>query len=437
MKNIGILGFGNVGRATAKYLEDSERRFVVYDEDEAVQKAANKDNGYKKNDHLDALIVCVGTPHPLTVSLKHADFATIIAEYLRTSMDNCSWLLLEGAPILVRTTVPPGTCDALQLLLPNNPVLAWPEFSKEQSMRQGFEIKAPYLGLNPSVFDDDESDGLLIAAQILKPCELDAELLSSNLYQNKQVEFIKLAWNVRRAADVAVFNQLAHAGVNMGFEPVTADFLTEQARPHHPHFSTLAFGGACLDKDLWIWDHSTNSTLGLSVRTINRAGPHDAVNMAFKAHALLNLDWTQRPVILGLQDGPGSKSTHHSPAMQMQKARKWHVPPVYVDPVKSVCSRFWQLLVRGGHEDHASCAAPESILTPNMIIIAQSSHDHSIYHALLKILQNNDQPIKLVVNGAGQHFTEREYIECIKHGAVFVDQTELKRMLAEHQPKTN
>lgn len=434
MKNIGILGYGNVGRATAKYLEDSERRFVVFDENEQVQKAANKVHLKGQpltrfGAGLDAIIICVNIPHPLTCDLKHVTYPNAIAQYLSDSMFDYEPCLIEGAPILVRTTVPPGTCDALQLLYPNNPVLAWPEFSKEASMRQGFELKAPYLGLNPAVHDEDEGNGLMVAGMILRPSGLDAELLTSNIYSNVQVEFLKLAWNVRRAADVAIFNQLTHAAVGLGIDPVMAEHLAENARPTAPQFSTLAFGGACLEKDLWTWDATFNETLGMSIRTVNKTGPLRAMQMAFKAHALLKLD-TQRPVILGLQDGPDSRSAVHSPALVFMKLRKWEKAPIFVDTVKSIRDHFEWVLQRGGNEDHSSVLPQDSTVMckTNMIIVAQKSHNNSMLNALKTILQGSDEPVKVVVNAAGLYLTEKDIIECQKWGAVFIDKQELVRM---------
>lgn len=434
MKNIGILGYGNVGRATAKYLEDSERRFVIFDEDPKVKKAADKalSNGQPLTTFgkgLDALLICINIPHPLTCDLKHVTYANAIAQYISDSMFQYEPFVMEGGPIIVRTTVPPGTCDALQVLYPNNPVLAWPEFSKEASMREGYEIKAPYLGLSPGVHDEDEGNGVAVAGMILRPSGLDAELLSSNIYNNIQVEFMKLAWNVRRAADVAVFNQLTHAAVSLGIDTSLAEHLAEQAKPTAPQFSTLAFGGACLDKDLWTWDASFDETFGMMIRSVNSNGPRQAMKMAFKAHELLRLK-AQRPVILGLQDGPGSRSTVHAPAMGFMSMRKWAQAPIFVDHMKSIRERFAKLLEKSGHEDYSSVLEPDStvLCRTNMIIIAQKSHDNSVLNALLTILRTSEEPVKVVVNAAGVYLSEKDVILCAQWGAVFVDKQELIRM---------
>jgi UDP-glucose 6-dehydrogenase len=429
MKNIGLIGYGNVGRATAKNLEDSERRFVVIDEKDEVQKQATKEHGALTVSHLDAVILCINVPHPMACDLRFTNYIEVVAQDLCDSMHDVQHLLLEGAPIIVRTTVPPGTCDALQRLLPSNPVLAWPEFSKEVSMREGYELKAPYLGLPPESFDEDFGDGLKVASLILGPCGLSGELCSSNIYQNKQVEFMKLAWNVRRAVDVTVFNQMTQAAVGLGFDQYVAEHLTEQARPTAPQFSTLAFGGACLDKDLSIWDASFNETLGMMVRTINRTGPLRALQMAFKAAELLDLD-EQRPVILGLQDGPGSRSTVHSPALQFMKLRKWDRAPIFVDNLKAIQERFKWLLQKTGHEDRSSVMPPDStvLCRTNLIIIAQKSNDNSVLNALLTILRTSEAPVKVVVNAAGAYMDEKHIVECLKWGAVFIDKQELVRM---------
>lgn len=430
MKNIGILGYGNVGRATTRYLADPDRYFVVVDDNDSVQREAIRTHGaHDTVSHLDALIICVGLPHPMACDLRHVKYENAMAQFLCDSLLDIQHLLSEGVPILVRTTVPPGTCDALQKLFPNNPVMAWPEFSKEASMRLGYEIKAPYLGLHPASFDEDVGDGMKVASMILEPSGLAGEVCSSQVYQNTQVEFMKLAWNVKRAADVAVFNQLSHAAQDLGFDPIMADHLAEQSQPTAPQFSTLAFGGACLDKDLNIWDASFKATLGVSIRTINRTGPLHAMHQAFKAAQVMKLP-AERTVILGLQDGPSSNSSSHSPAMAFMRMRKWERPPIFVDSKKKTRDHFAWLLDKAGHEDYASVCAPDStaMCYSNMIIIAQKSNDNTMLNALKTILQGSEAPVKIVVNAAGVFLSQKDIIDCQKWGAVFIDKQEIGRM---------
>jgi UDP-glucose 6-dehydrogenase len=438
MKNIGILGWGTVGRATAKHLNDPDRQIIAYDEIKDVAKHVNEGSKVKMvegESYMDALIVCINITHPYGIDFSKSSYASVAANEITKAIIDCEVPLREDAPILVRTTVPPGTCDYLQSFFPNNAVMAWPEFSKEASMREGYEIKAPYLGLNPRVFDEDTGNGRIVAGMLLRNSELvlGAEV-PDTVYTNKQVEFIKLAWNVKRATDVTVFNELTRGAVELGIDVVMAEHLVENAVPSAPRYSTLAFGGKCLEKDLHIWDASIGSTYGRRVRDANKLGITRALNMAFSAHELLALP--QRPwVILGLQDGPSSGSCHHSPALQMSTMTKWYKAPIFVDTRKDVRDRFWWLLLKKGVSNaHARMAAPDDetkLSAINVIIIAQKSHGNGTYNALMRILQTSWEPVKLVINACNMHLHDHQIIEATKWGAVFVDRQEMSRMWME------
>lgn len=434
MKNIGILGYGTVGRATAKHLAGSwERQLVAFDERRDYAKHVNTGARVNLEDgaRLDALIVCINIPHPFALS---ASTQASAAAAIRLAMnEHVDVPLRETAPILVRTTVPPGTCELLQLLFPNNPVLYWPEFAKEASMRQGYEIKALYLGLSEtSGFDEDRGDGRVLAGLILNNTSLvvGAEIPDC-VYTNKQVEFAKLAWNVKRAADVAVFNELTRGAIALGIDPVMAEHLAENAKPHAPQFSTLAYGGKCLDKDLYLWDTTFNSTFGHTVRAVNSEGPRRAIKTLQRAYALMGIA-EKRVVILGLQDGPSSGACAHSPAMLVLKAQKWEHAPAMVDSVKAIREKF-QWLLDKSKRTRQIVAAPddEALVNTNAIIIAQKSHGPVIFNSLMRVLQASQEPLKIVVNACNMQLQQHQVIAAQQWGAVFVDQIEIDRMRKE------
>jgi UDP-glucose 6-dehydrogenase len=435
MKNIAILGYGTVGRATAKFLKDPDRQIVAYDKVLGYADHVNagaKVNMVKGESYVDAVVVCISLSHPASLDPPSGSYAVRAAQELTKAIIDCEVPLREGAPILVRTTVPPGTCDALQAFFPNSPVMYWPEFAKEASMRQGYEIKAPMLGLSPKVFDDDLGNGHVIAGMLLRNSNLHGELASTQVYQNLQCEFAKLAWNVKRATDIAVFNELTRGAISLGIDPIMAEFLAENSRPAEPTFSTVAFGGKCLNKDLWLWDASVGSTFGVLMRKANAQGPARAFSMALEAHALLGLPC--RPVtILGLQDGPSSGATHHAPAMYYVSAPKREHRLVFVDSLRTIRERFWWLLLKSGKTKEVTVTAPDSdaVLNTNIIVIAQKSYGSTIYNSLMTILKTSVEPVKIVVNGCNMPLPQHHVIEAQKWGAVFIDQVELDRMHAE------
>lgn len=434
MKNIGILGYGTVGRATAKHLAGSwERQLIAFDAREGYAKHVNAGNKIKLEDgaRLDALIVCINLPQvgphstPTPQSFAAGDIRRAINDYVDVP-------LRETAPILVRSTVPPGTCELLQNLYPNNPVVYWPEFAKEASMRQGYEIKALYLGLSPKHFDEDKGTGRIVAGMLLNNTSLTVGgELPDCVYTHVQVEFMKLAWNVKRAADVAVFNELARQAVSLGIDPVMADHLAENAKPHPPQFSTLAFGGKCLEKDLWLWDLSFNSLFGNAINMLNSIGPKKAVKLVQRAFALLGIA-EKRVTILGLQDGPSSGECSRSPAMKVLQAHKFTHAPALVDSVKSVREKFTFLLEKKHQYRQVVCEPHnDALVNTNAIIIAQSSHGSVIFNSLMKILQTSHEEIKIVVNACNMQFHDHQIATAQQWGAVFIDQVEIDRMRYE------
>jgi hypothetical protein len=217
--------------------------------------------------------------------------------------------------------------------------------------------------------------------------------------------------------------------VDLGINPMMAEHLAENAKPNAPQFSTLAFGGKCLQKDRWMWDAASGSMYGETVLLNNRRGPSKALKTADSAITLLGLplrSWT----ILGLQDGPSSGECSHSPALLMSTLKKWIDEPLFVDTSKPVREHFKWLLEKK-QVTRARVATPDDRFNTNVVIIAQKSHGPAIYNALIKILQGSEEPIKVVVNACNMSLTDQQVIEALKWGAVFVDQQELDRMLRE------
>lgn len=230
--HIGVVGGGFVGSATA-LLECAEVTVTVYDLDPARCKPL----GTQLN-HLcacDLVFVCVPTP-------TYDDGACNT-----TIVERCVRTLQEAGihNIVLRSTVPPGTSDALN-------VAFMPEFLTELNWRQDF-VNCKQWVFGPRT--DADADLFRTLFQLAKK---NGAILHDTvtIMGRKEAELVKYTRNNFLALKISFFNEIYqlckltgadYEAVRAGIEGDARIGLSHTAVPGYDgHFG---FGGTCLPKD--------------------------------------------------------------------------------------------------------------------------------------------------------------------------------------------
>ena len=239
---VGIVGVGMVGTPLARYF--GERRGYRRGQDLFLFDAA-KDKGYGDNvNQADVIFVCVPTP----ASQRGGADLSFVRDAIKR---------IKGSKIIViKSTVPPGTTEALQKKYPRHKFLFNPENLTERNAWEDF--------VRPDVqivgFTQKSKDAAHLALSLLPKAPFMSPW-GVGTYKRVEItateaEIIKYASNVHFARKVNLANVLALLSEHMGgnYENVrlgmSADFRIGDSHLDVTHGGYRGFGGYCLPKDL-------------------------------------------------------------------------------------------------------------------------------------------------------------------------------------------
>jgi GDP-mannose 6-dehydrogenase len=185
----------------------------------------------------DCVFVCVGTP---TKENNETDLRAIFSVF--TELDNC---INNSIPIIIRSTVPIGTCNKLLSKHPKLNIIFHPEF-----LREGTAV------------DDFFNPPKIVYGSLKKSKEIDE--LFKKLYKDFQAPFfqvshetaesVKYANNIFHALKITFTNEISKCVVNEGANPndVMEIFCSDKTLNLSPYYLKpgFAYGGSCLEKDL-------------------------------------------------------------------------------------------------------------------------------------------------------------------------------------------
>jgi UDPglucose 6-dehydrogenase len=215
--NVGIIGFGVVGKALHTYLsENSDAQLILFDPDQGLM------GNYEA---LDCAFLCVPVP---TLADGSQDLS-ILKEYMSMKRS-------KVIPMFCRSTVLPGTCDALGMI-------SFPEFLRERS------ADADMRAL-PIVCGGERPNAIKIIMELFKGKE-------TNFLTNVECELVKYFHNTYASIKVALAN-LMYAeckNANANYEDVLfaaskMGLLSTKHMKVPGIDGKLGFGGKCLPKDL-------------------------------------------------------------------------------------------------------------------------------------------------------------------------------------------
>lgn len=228
MKQVAVMGNGMVGGALARYFESIHQDVGIYDPPKGLADTSVLDNA-------DVIFVAVPTPYYL-------DGSGFDDTFLHQAIQSIS---VPGKTIVLKSTITPGTTEAMQAKYPEHRFLFNPEFLTETTA--DFDMINPVrqiVGFTPQSRKDAELVlGLLPRAPFTK------------ILPAKDAELVKYFSNAFYALKVAYANQLFDMCKILG---VDYDQIKEcsQAEPmvgktHLEifHKGYRGYGGKCLPKD--------------------------------------------------------------------------------------------------------------------------------------------------------------------------------------------
>lgn len=232
MIQVGIVGGGFVGSATAGFA----CRDVSVKICDAIPERC-KPVGTTIGDLLecDVIFICVPTPMGATGSCD-----TSIVECCVNTIQN----FVDHPPIVVRSTVPPGTCERLG-------VMFMPEFLREATWREDFrDTPNWYIG------QDEKTTDVLV--DLIRRAYDSGVITHKNctVVDSKELELIKYARNSFLATKISFCNEIydlcEKIGVN--WESVRRGLIADpRIGPSHTLVpgpdGERGFGGHCLPKD--------------------------------------------------------------------------------------------------------------------------------------------------------------------------------------------
>ena len=236
---IGIVGGGVVGGATQKF-KAPLNKIVVYDTDAA--KCNPSGTTFHDIVSSDIIFVCVPSPENRDGSAGVHIVQKVVADLKAANSTKA---------ILVRSTVPVGTCDELG-------VYHFPEFLTEKNWERDFVETAQWMVGSPPWSGDDHMQVHSVFTSLIENAFTSGVVHSSRVFfcSNAEAEMVKYYRNTFLTVKVSYCNELAQFCREKGidYERVrqiaTIDPRIGESHTQVPGPDGLTgFGGKCFPKD--------------------------------------------------------------------------------------------------------------------------------------------------------------------------------------------
>jgi nucleotide sugar dehydrogenase len=235
---IGIIGNGFVGKAT-RQLKCTDVDILVYD----INPNLCIPNGIKINDLLKCELIFISVPTPMNKD------GSCHINIVKTVVNNLKEINYNGF-IIIRSTVPPGTCDKLQCYF-------MPEFLTEKNYINDFINNKEWIF---GVLENKNSDNFKkTLTKLINISHKHKRIIYNNIsfVSNKEAELIKMFRNCFLATKISFCNEIfeycKHKNIN--YETVrkiaTLDNRIGDSHTKVPgHDGKKGYGGTCFPKDI-------------------------------------------------------------------------------------------------------------------------------------------------------------------------------------------
>jgi UDP-N-acetyl-D-mannosaminuronic acid dehydrogenase len=359
---ICVHGLGYVGISTAALFANHGHDVTGFDVDADIVSRLQRGDSHVGEPELDAFVeralsaglsasdhavpadhhvVCVPTPFD-----EDADEADL--EYVEAAGRNVAAELRPGDAVVLESTVPPGTTTGrFRRTLEDSALTAGEDFHlaySPETVMPGNTV--PELRTNDRIVGgvDDESTRVVAA--------LYADATEGDVHEAPSAttaEFVKVAQNAARDAEIAFANTLALVADDYGIDVRTAIGLANE----HPRVDVLdpgpGVGGHCLPFDpLFLEQGSDQTELIDAARTVNDRMPGYVVDKLLRA-----IEGTRNPTVavLGVAYKGNTADVRNSPGLEIARQLDGATTP----PLSIADGGFPDVSVRI-HDPHVSDA---------------------------------------------------------------------------------
>jgi UDPglucose 6-dehydrogenase len=241
MDKIGLIGKGFVGNAIYENFKDFHE-FMIYDKDPT---RANCNAIYEVLHHTKIIFVALPTPMTKEGCCDISIIGKVMAAIHYWYNDNI---------IILKSTVPPGTCDWIKKIYPQMRLVYSPEFLTEKNSIEDFKNSSRV------VFGGEQKD-----IKVVKDL-FEKHFVGKNyqLTDYKTAEMVKYFTNTFLATKVSFANEMYDICQALSIEyDKVKDLALLDVRIGKSHLNTpgpdqaRGFGGTCFPKDLLaLIDHS-------------------------------------------------------------------------------------------------------------------------------------------------------------------------------------
>ena len=186
-----------------------------------------------------AIFICVGTPEDETGKIKLSNINEIIEQLVKQIKNDCV--------IIIKSTVPVGTCDRIQEYVNKNKVT-----------KKNIEIVSnpEFLSQGNAIKDTLENQRIIIGAESEHACQIMQEIYKDfkqekMITTRKNSEMIKYASNAFLALKVSYINEIANLCENVGADiDKVAEGMGLDNRIGKSFLNAgIGYGGSCYPKD--------------------------------------------------------------------------------------------------------------------------------------------------------------------------------------------
>ena len=233
---IGVVGCGFVGKATKNFASTS--KCLVYD----INPDLCCPKGLQFSDLYEAQVIFVCVPTPMNKD------NSVHIDIVKDTVTKLKDIVEKNCPIIVRSTVPPGTCDDLN-------VFFMPEFLTEKNFIEDFKNTNNWIIGYPENYNLTQK---IRIEYIIEKAFKNKYIFSEKIHfvKNKEAEMIKYFKNSFLATKVSFCNEIyqfckkREIDYDTVIDHVCLDNRINKSHTQVPgHDGKFGFGGTCFPKD--------------------------------------------------------------------------------------------------------------------------------------------------------------------------------------------
>ena len=334
-----VFGAGYVGLVTGTGLSDLGHDVLVYDID--PEKIAKLNDGripiYEPGladlvhrnqrggrlsfaseipaafDHADAYFVAVGTPPGPDGA---ADLSAVMAV-----ADTIARVAKQKALVVVKSTVPVGTCDAVQARIGNHSAVALEVVSNPEFLKEGDAV-SDFFKPDRVVVGARSEEARQILRDLYAPLQLSGERLV--ITDTRSSELIKYASNTMLAVRISFMNELSRLCHTTGADihSVRLGVGTDSRIGKKFLYAGPGYGGSCFPKDVQALA-ALGRTHGVQMRVAEAAhlaNEEQASFLALLVEQALDGVMGKQVALWGCAFKPETDDIRESPAVRLATA---------------------------------------------------------------------------------------------------------------------